>query len=94
VTQAQNRWVTQPADAPSGGGGHELPPISSLEVVCKSDPDLMRAREGLRRSEVTTHTYLWFDVADASSETAIRLIFPLPNRAEGRQVAAALPVHA
>jgi hypothetical protein len=43
MTQAQNRWVTQPADAPSGGGGHELPPISSLEVVSKSDPDLMRA---------------------------------------------------
>jgi hypothetical protein len=51
-------------------------------------------REALRRSEVTTRTYLWFDVADASSETAIRLSFPLPNRAEGRQVAAALPAHA
>ena len=47
-------------------------------------------REGLRRSEVTTRTYLWFDVADARSETAIRLSFPLPNRAEGRRVAAAL----
>jgi hypothetical protein len=51
-------------------------------------------REGLRRSEVTTCTYLWFDVADASSESAVRLSFPLPNRADGRQVAAALPAHA
>jgi acetoacetate decarboxylase len=43
MTQAQNRWVTQPADAPASGGGHELPPISSLEVVYNSDPGLMRA---------------------------------------------------
>lgn len=47
-------------------------------------------RAGLRRSEVTTRVYLWFDVADTASETAIRLSFPLPNRAEGQQLAAAL----
>jgi acetoacetate decarboxylase len=39
---SQNRWVTDPADQPAGGGSHELPPISSLEVVYKSDPSLMR----------------------------------------------------
>jgi acetoacetate decarboxylase len=40
----QNRWVTEPLDPPAGGGGsHQLPPISSLEVVYKSDPALMRA---------------------------------------------------
>ena len=39
---AQNRWVVAPADA-AGGGGHQLPPITSLEVVYRSDPDLMRA---------------------------------------------------
>ena len=51
-------------------------------------------RAGLRRSEVTTRTYLWFDVADTATETAIRLSFPLPNRAEGRELAAALPAPA
>jgi acetoacetate decarboxylase len=40
---AQNRWVVDPVDAAAGGGGHQLPPIASLEVVYKSDPALMRA---------------------------------------------------
>lgn len=48
-------------------------------------------RDRLRRGEVSTRMYLWFDVADTVSDTAIRLSFPLPNRDEGRQVAAALP---
>jgi hypothetical protein len=39
----QNRWVQPPADPSAGGGGHQLPPISSLEVVYRSDPDLVRA---------------------------------------------------
>jgi acetoacetate decarboxylase len=39
----QNRWVQSPADPSAGGGGHQLPPISSLEVVYRSDPDLVRA---------------------------------------------------
>jgi hypothetical protein len=48
-------------------------------------------RERLCRGEVSTRAYLWFDVADTGSDSAIRLSFPLPNRAEGRQVAAAIP---
>lgn len=40
---AQNRWVTEPVDPPAGGGGHQLPPIASLEVSYLSDPDVMRA---------------------------------------------------
>jgi len=40
---AQNRWVVEPSDPPAGGGGHQLPPISSLEVTYRSDPELMRA---------------------------------------------------
>ena len=40
---AQNRWVQPPADPSAGGGGHQLPPISSLAVVYRSDPDLVRA---------------------------------------------------
>jgi acetoacetate decarboxylase len=40
---AQNRWVQPPADPSAAGGGHQLPPISSLEVVYRSDPDLVRA---------------------------------------------------
>jgi acetoacetate decarboxylase len=41
----QNRWVRQPAasDAGNGGGGHQLPPITSLEVTYRSDPELVRA---------------------------------------------------
>jgi acetoacetate decarboxylase len=40
----QNRWVAEPVDpSAAGGGAHQLPPISSLEVVYKSHPDLMRA---------------------------------------------------
>ncbi|HWW53610.1 MAG TPA: acetoacetate decarboxylase family protein [Acidimicrobiales bacterium] len=40
----QNRWVVQPADVSAGGSGsHQLPPITSLEVVYKSNLDLMRA---------------------------------------------------
>jgi acetoacetate decarboxylase len=39
----QNRWVTDPAAQPAGGGSHQLPPISSLEVMYKSAPMLMRA---------------------------------------------------
>jgi acetoacetate decarboxylase len=39
---AQNRWVTAPTE-PAGGGGHQLPPITSLEVVYRTDPDLVRA---------------------------------------------------
>lgn len=40
---AQNRWVQPPADGPGGGGGHDLPPLTSLEVVYRSDPELVRA---------------------------------------------------
>jgi acetoacetate decarboxylase len=39
----QNRWVRPPAGPPSAGGGYELPPITSLEVVYRSDPDLVGA---------------------------------------------------
>jgi hypothetical protein len=47
-------------------------------------------RDGLRRSEVSRRAYLWFDVADTATDTAIRLSFPLSNRSEGRQVADAI----
>ena len=38
-----NRWVRQPADPPAAGGGHDLPPITSLDVAYRSDPALVRA---------------------------------------------------
>jgi acetoacetate decarboxylase len=38
-----NRWVRQPAASGAGGGGHDLPPITSLEVSYRSDPDVVRA---------------------------------------------------
>ena len=38
---AQNRWIREPTDPPAGS--HDLPPITSLEVVYASDPDLVRA---------------------------------------------------
>jgi len=38
----QNRWARQPAD-PAAGGGHELPPITSLEVSYRTEPGLIDA---------------------------------------------------
>jgi acetoacetate decarboxylase len=38
---AQNRWRREPSD-PTAQGGHDLPPIASLEVVYASDPDVVR----------------------------------------------------
>jgi hypothetical protein len=50
------------------------------------------SRQYLVRSEVKAWPYLSFGVFDNRRGSPIRLCFPLPNRAEGRQVAAALPV--
>jgi hypothetical protein len=49
-------------------------------------------RQYLARSEVRARAFLSFDVFDNRSGYPLRLSFSLPNRAEGRQVAAALPV--
>ena len=38
----QNRWVQEPAAAPAGGG-HDLPPITSLEVSYRTAPGLIDA---------------------------------------------------
>jgi hypothetical protein len=48
-------------------------------------------RQHLARSEVRVRAFLSFDVFYNHADP-LRLSFPLPNRAEGRQVAAALPV--
>ena len=39
---AENRWVRPPGDPPAGGD-HQLPPITSLEVVYRTEPDLVPA---------------------------------------------------
>jgi hypothetical protein len=49
-------------------------------------------RQYLARSEVKARAFLSFDVFYNRSDYPLRLSFPLPNRAEGRLVAAALPV--
>jgi acetoacetate decarboxylase len=36
----QTRWVQEPVDA-AGGGGHDLPPITSLEVSYRTSPGLI-----------------------------------------------------
>ena len=38
-----NRWVREPTDAPAGGGGHDLPPITSLEVSYRTAAGLVEA---------------------------------------------------
>jgi acetoacetate decarboxylase len=40
---AQNRWVRQSTARSAATSGHQLPPITSLDVVYRSDPELVRA---------------------------------------------------
>jgi hypothetical protein len=49
-------------------------------------------RQHLVRSEVRTRAYLSFDVFDSRFGFPMNLSFSLPNREEGRHVAAAFPV--
>src|SRR5205807_4214668 len=39
----QNRWVRQPTAGSAASSGHQLPPVTSLDVVYRSDPDLVQA---------------------------------------------------